>query len=186
MTIFLEEAESLENACHIITKVLREYNADIPYAIIYFVEHKLNTAFESLIARLIATTFDYDNEKGWLFPDYLPETPEIIDLDKDTYPELNREDETYLFLEYDSWPLHLLLKEGGHIKVLLKDGSQAVLLLTKISLGEGHFLSAIIICGINRRRKLDEKYMEFLKVCKILIVSLYLLKILTVNTIIIC
>ncbi|KAF0536678.1 protein-histidine kinase [Gigaspora margarita] len=158
----ISEAESLENACHIITKVLSDNNADIPYAITFFVEHIPNTV-ESLIARLIATTFDYDNEKGWLFPNFLPETPEIIDLAKDAYPELNRETETYLFLEYDSWPLHLLLKEGGDIKVVLKDGSQAVLLLTKISLGEGHFLSAIIICGINRRRKLDEKYMEFLK-----------------------
>ncbi|KAF0427531.1 protein-histidine kinase [Gigaspora margarita] len=129
----ISEADSLENACHIITKVLSVNNADIPYAIIYFVEHKSNIV-ESLIARLMATTFDYDNEKGWIFPDFLPETPKIIDLANDAYPELNRENETYLFLEYDSWPLHLLLKEGDHIKVRLKDGSHAVLLLTKVLL----------------------------------------------------
>ncbi|RIB16859.1 hypothetical protein C2G38_2188831 [Gigaspora rosea] len=168
----ITEVESLENAGHIITEVLSDYNADIPYALIYFVEHKLNTASESLIARLIATTFDYDGEKGRLFPDYLPETPEIIDLNKDikdvnksynTYPELNREAITSSFLKCDSWPLHLLIEEGGHIVVLLKDGSQAVLLLTKIPLDEGRVLSTILICGINRRRKLDEMYMEFLK-----------------------
>ncbi|RIB20586.1 hypothetical protein C2G38_2178990 [Gigaspora rosea] len=163
----ISEAESLENACHTITKVLSDNNADISYALIYFVDHKSNT--ESSFARLIATTFDHDDEKGWLFPDYLPETSEIIDLTKDvnksynTYSELNREAATYLFLECSSWPIHLLVKQDNHIKVLLKDKSQAVLLLTKISLGEGHVLSAILICGVNRRRKLDEKYMEFLK-----------------------
>ncbi|RIB09084.1 histidine kinase-like ATPase [Gigaspora rosea] len=155
--IFLEETEFLENACHIITKELSDNNADIPYAIIYFVEHKLNTAFESLIARLIATTFDYDDEKGWLFPDYLPETPEIIDFAKDinknynTYHELNREAEVYSLLEC------------GHLRVLLRDGSQAVLLSTKISIGKGHDLSAIIICGVNRRRKFDKYFTFFQK-----------------------
>ncbi|KAF0510830.1 PAS domain S-box protein [Gigaspora margarita] len=168
----ITEVESLENASHIITEVLSDHNADIPYALIYFVEHKLNTASESLIARLIATTFDCDGEKGWLFPNYLPETPAIIDLTKDvnksynTYPEVNRETILSSFIKCDSWPLHLLIEEGGHIMVLLKDGSQAVLLLTKIPLDEGRVLSAILICGINRRRKLDEKYMEFLKVCQ--------------------
>ncbi|KAF0532045.1 protein-histidine kinase [Gigaspora margarita] len=165
----ISEVESLENGCHIITKVLSDNIADIPYALIYFVEHKLNTTSESLIARLIATTFDYDDEQGWLFPDYLPETPKIIDLAKDvdksynTYHELNQDTTSYSFLECDFWPLHLLIKESDHVKVRLKDGSQAVLLSTKISLCDGRVLSVILICGINRRRKLDEKYMEFLK-----------------------
>ncbi|KAF0507779.1 PAS domain S-box protein [Gigaspora margarita] len=107
----ISEAKSLENTCNVITKVLSDNNADIPYALIYFIEHKLNTAFESLIARLIATTFDYDDEKGWLFPDYIPESPKIIDLAKDvnkcynTNPELN-------FLECDSWPIHSLMKKA--------------------------------------------------------------------------
>ncbi|KAF0507774.1 PAS domain S-box protein [Gigaspora margarita] len=127
----ISEVESLENACHVITKVLNDNNADIPYALIYFIEHKLNTAFGSLIARLIATTFDYDNEKGWVFPDYIPETPEIIDLVKDnnkcynTYPELDHGGATCSFLECGSWPMQYLKKEGDHIKVLLKDGSLA-------------------------------------------------------------
>ncbi|KAF0559598.1 protein-histidine kinase [Gigaspora margarita] len=165
----IPEVESLENACHIITKILGDNNTDIPYAMIYLVNHKLNTTSESLIARLITTTFDYDNESGWLFPDNLPEIPEIIDLTKDidknynTLMELKREAATYSFLKCDSWPINLLIKDGDHIKVLLDDGSQAVLLLTKISLCEDHVLSAILICGINPRRTLDEKYMEFLK-----------------------
>ncbi|KAF0423609.1 protein-histidine kinase [Gigaspora margarita] len=165
----ISEVTSLESACQIITKVLSDNNADIPYALIYFVDHKSESGTDCSIARLIATTFDYDDKTGWKFPDYLPETLEIIDLAKDankiydTYVELKRHDATYSFLKCDSWPISLLLKEGGHIKVLLKDGSQAVLLLTKISLCEGQVLSAILICGINQRCALDEQYMEFLK-----------------------
>ncbi|RIB10547.1 hypothetical protein C2G38_2205778 [Gigaspora rosea] len=168
----ISEVTSLENACQIITKVLSNNNADIPYALIYFVDHKSNSGSDCSIASLIATTFDYDDKTGWKFPDYLPETLKIIDLAKDankiydTYIELKRYNATYSFLKCDSWPISLSLKEGDHIKVLLKDDSQAVLLLTKISIGEGRVLSTILICGINPRCTLDEKYMEFLKVCK--------------------
>ncbi|CAG8489719.1 2419_t:CDS:2, partial [Dentiscutata heterogama] len=55
----ISEIESLENACRLLTKVLNN-NVDIPYALIYFVDHKSNSGSESLIARLIATTFDED------------------------------------------------------------------------------------------------------------------------------
>ncbi|RIB10549.1 hypothetical protein C2G38_2205784 [Gigaspora rosea] len=163
------EVTSLENACQIIKKVLSNNNADIPYALIYFVDHKSDSGSDYSIARLMATTFDYDDKTGWKFPDYLPETLKIIDLAKDankiydTYIELKRYNATYSFLKCDSWPISLLLKEGGHIKVLLKDDSQAVLLLTKIFIREGQELSVILICGINPRCTLDEKYMEFLK-----------------------
>ncbi|KAF0441228.1 protein-histidine kinase [Gigaspora margarita] len=161
------EVTSLENACQIITKVLSDNNADIPYALIYFVDHKSDSGSGCSIASLMATTFDHNDKTGRKF--YLPETLEIIDLAKDanktydTYIELKRYNATYSFLKCDSWPISLLLKEGGHIKVLLKDDSQAVLLMTKISLREGQVLSAILICGINPRCTLDEKYMEFLK-----------------------
>ncbi|RIB19376.1 hypothetical protein C2G38_2182052 [Gigaspora rosea] len=76
------EVKSLESACHIITKVLSN-NKDILYTLIYLIKHTLNTSSESLIAHLIATTFD-DDEKGRNIPDYLPETHEIIDLTKDS------------------------------------------------------------------------------------------------------
>ncbi|RIB28827.1 hypothetical protein C2G38_2156934 [Gigaspora rosea] len=164
------EIKSLDSACNIITNVLRDNNADIPYALIYFIEHKLNTGCESLIARLTATTFDEDSKKERHFPDYFPETREIIDLFKEadnnheTYIELKRETTIHSFLKCDSWPIHLLIKKGHHVKVILKDGSQAVLLLTKIPLGGDQTLSAVLICGINRMRKLDEQYMEFLQV----------------------
>ncbi|CAG8450117.1 3541_t:CDS:2 [Dentiscutata heterogama] len=88
--------ESLESACDIITKKLKN-NEDIPYTFIYFVKHNLNTSSESsLIAHLISTTFDDDDKEKRHIPDYLPETHEIIDLSKDvnksygTYIELKR------------------------------------------------------------------------------------------------
>ncbi|RIB28825.1 hypothetical protein C2G38_2156931 [Gigaspora rosea] len=163
------EIKSLDSACNIITKVLRDNNADIPYALIYFIEHKLNANCESLIARLIATTFDEDSKKGRHFPDYFPETREIIDLSKEvdnnreTYIEQKRETTIHSFLKCDSWPIHLLIKKGHNVKVILKDDSQAVLLLTKIPLGGDQTLSAVLICGINRMRELDEQYMEYLQ-----------------------
>ncbi|CAG8467292.1 9080_t:CDS:10 [Scutellospora calospora] len=161
----VSEIESLESACRIMTKALSS-NTDIPYALIYFVNHKLNagSGSESLIARLIATTFEDSS-----IPDYLPDAPKIIYLDNDvnnscdSYIELKREAATYSFLKCNSWPIHLVMKEGNNIKVLLKDESQAVLVPTKISSSEGQVLSIILIYGINRLRTLDEPYMEFLQ-----------------------
>ncbi|KAF0530598.1 protein-histidine kinase [Gigaspora margarita] len=150
-----------------ITNVLRNNNADIPYLLIYFIEHKSNAGSESLIARLAATTFDEDSGKERHFPDYFPETNEIIDLSKEEYKnneiyvELKRETTTCSFLKCESWPIHLLIKKGGHVKVFLKDESQAV--LTKSSLDDDQALSVVFICGVNRLRELDEQYMEFLQ-----------------------
>src|ERR1700752_4496693 len=92
-------------------------SVDISYALIYFVEHKLNTSLESLIARLISTTFDKDGKDGRHIPDHLPETPETIYLAEDanknydTYIELKRDAETFSFLKCESWPIHLVIKE---------------------------------------------------------------------------
>ncbi|KAF0555764.1 protein-histidine kinase [Gigaspora margarita] len=157
--------KSLENACHIITKALRN-NEDIPYTFIYFVKHKLNSS-ESLIAQLMATTFDSDDKEKRNFPDYLPESYETIDLAKDanksydTYIELKRSAATYSFLKCDSWPIYLVVKEGRNVKVLLNDESQAVLFPIKISLDKDHVLSVVLIYGIDRFRALDDRYMEF-------------------------
>ncbi|KAF0458568.1 protein-histidine kinase [Gigaspora margarita] len=158
--------ESLESACHVITKALRN-NDDIPYNLIYFVKHKLNSSSESLIANLIATTFDDDNKKKRNFPDYLPESNEIIDLAKDvnkrydTYIELKRISGTYSFLKCDSWPIYFVLKEDKCIKILLNDESQAILFPLKIFLDKENVLSVVLIYGISRTRSLDDRYMEF-------------------------
>ncbi|RIB04500.1 hypothetical protein C2G38_675830 [Gigaspora rosea] len=158
--------ESLESACHVITKALRD-NDDIPYSLIYFVKHKLNTSSESLIAHLIATTFDDDDKKIRNIPDYLPESNETIDLVKDankrydTYIELKRISGTYSFLKCDSWPIYFVLKEEKSLKILLNDESQAILFPMKIFLDKEHVLSVVLIYGISRTRSLDDRYIEF-------------------------
>ncbi|KAF0475491.1 protein-histidine kinase [Gigaspora margarita] len=164
----MPEIESLEKACHITTDVLNN-NKDIPYALVYFVESKLNTGSRSMIARLTSTTFDKDDKNEYQFPDYFPDTPKIIDLSKvinnydDKYVTLKRHVATYSFLNCEeSWPLDLVIKKEEPVKVILKDGSQAVLLLANTFCGDQSF-AAILICGINRLRTLDEKYLEFLQ-----------------------
>ncbi|CAG8468300.1 7749_t:CDS:10, partial [Scutellospora calospora] len=163
----ISEIKSLESACRIVTNILSN-SVDIPYTLIYFVNYKSNTT-EPLIARLIARTFDEDGKKECQIPDYLPDSPEIVYLAKEannsynTYVEIKRADTTYSFLKCDSWPINLVIKEGKHIKVLLKDESQAFLISTKISLSEGQALSVILIYGINRFRTLDEQYIKFLQ-----------------------
>ncbi|RIB03042.1 hypothetical protein C2G38_2226200 [Gigaspora rosea] len=158
--------KSLESACHTITKALRN-NEDIPYTLIYFVKHKINTGSESLIAHLMATTFDGDDNEKRNIPDYLPESLETIDLAKDanksydTYIELKRSAVTHSFLKCDSWPIYLLFKEGRNLKVLLNDKSQAILAPIKIYLDQAHVLSVVLIYGISRLRALDNQYMEF-------------------------
>ncbi|RIB02857.1 hypothetical protein C2G38_2226662 [Gigaspora rosea] len=158
--------ESLESAFQIITKALRN-NKDIPYTLIYSAKHKLNTSYESLIAHLISSTFDSDDEEKINIPDYLPESHETINLAKDanksydTYIEIKRKDATHSFLKCDSWPIYLVIKEGRNVKVLLDDESQAVLFPIKISLDKDHVLLIVLIYGINRFRALDNQYLEF-------------------------
>ncbi|RIB30886.1 hypothetical protein C2G38_2237978 [Gigaspora rosea] len=135
--------KSLESACHNITKALRN-NEDIPYTLIYFIKHELNTSSESLIAHLMATTFDNANNPY------------------DTYIELKRSAATYSFLKCGSWPIYLVFKEGRNVKVLLNNVSQTVLFPIKISLDKDHDLSVVLIYGISRFRALDDRYMEFL------------------------
>ncbi|KAF0542828.1 PAS domain S-box protein [Gigaspora margarita] len=170
-------AESLEIACHTIMKTLQN-NKDIPYALIYIVENHNDpkTGLKSLIARLVATTFDEickeDLANGKFkrhIPDYFPETNETINLTKisdqgnDNYIEVKLATSTYPFLKCDFWPIHLVMKEEKHIQILLNDNSQAILLPSKLTFCNDRNLSAILICGINPLRKLDDQYMEFYK-----------------------
>ncbi|RIB14257.1 hypothetical protein C2G38_2195631 [Gigaspora rosea] len=139
----MPEIESLEKACCITTEVLSN-NKDIPYAIVYFVEPRSSVGSKSIIARLVSTTFDEDDKKEYVNRSY------------DKYITLKRHVATYSFVKCDeSWPLDLVIKDGKHVKVLLKDGSQAILLLANSFCGNQE-LSAILICGINRLRTLDE------------------------------
>jgi len=48
---------------------------------------------------------------------------------------------------YESWLLDLVIKNGKHVKVLLKDGSQAIHLLANSFCGNQE-LSAILICEL--------------------------------------
>ncbi|RIB06383.1 hypothetical protein C2G38_2217280 [Gigaspora rosea] len=171
-------ADSLEGSCHLIMSILRSNNPDIPYALIYLAESSNNSkpGFEYQTARLVATTFDEVCEKREFvrgkikrnIPVYFPVTHEIIDLSNDIdenyekYVETKWATSTYSFLKCKSWPIHLVIKENKHVKVLLNDDSQAVLLPIKISFGKPT-LFATLICGINPRRKLDDKYLEFLQ-----------------------
>ncbi|RIB29215.1 hypothetical protein C2G38_2155903 [Gigaspora rosea] len=171
------DAESLESACQIIMKALQN-NQDIPYALIYLIENNKDpkTGFNSSVARLVATTFDEFCKEELIheklkrnIPDYFPETHEMIDLtkvpyhDHDTYIEKYAAS-TYSFLRCDCcWPINLVMKEETPIQVLLKDNSQAILLPIKLKFCNERNLSAVLICGINLLRKLDDKYMEFYK-----------------------
>ncbi|KAF0438406.1 protein-histidine kinase [Gigaspora margarita] len=171
------DAESLEHACHIIMKALQN-NQDIPYALIYLVEKNKNSKadFNSLVARLVATTFDEVCKEEFIheklkrhIPDFFPNTHEIIDLTKisdqdyNSYIEVKYSTSTYSFLRCDCWPINLVIKEEKPIQVLLKDNSQAILLPIKLTFCNNRNLSAVLICGINILRKLDDEYMEFYK-----------------------
>ncbi|CAG8434299.1 2598_t:CDS:10 [Scutellospora calospora] len=167
------DAESLESACNIITDTLHKNDKDIPYALIYLIDNNnSNSRVKPRIAYLSATTFDKDqkmNDKKskWHIPDKLLKTLEIVDLTRsadesyDEYVEIRRNVTTHLFLKCKSWPIHLVIKEDKHVKVILNDESQAVLFPVKIE--SNNILSAILICGINPFRPLDEDYMEFLQ-----------------------
>ncbi|KAF0561732.1 protein-histidine kinase [Gigaspora margarita] len=150
------DTESLEHACQIIMKALQN-NQDIPYALIYLVENNKDskTGFNSLVARLLATSFDEVCKEEFIheklkrhIPDYFPTTHEIIDLTKisdqdyNNYIEVKYATSTYSFLRCDCWPINLVIK---------------------LTFCNNRNLSAVLICGINMLRKLDDEYKEFYK-----------------------
>ncbi|CAG8486824.1 6677_t:CDS:10, partial [Scutellospora calospora] len=148
--------------------VLYENNKDINFALFYRVDNKkLSSGFRPCSARLTASTFN--NNICDSISDKLLETSEIIDLSKNEdenyneYIEIKKAMISHLFLKCKSWPIHLVIKQDMHIKVLLKDGSQAVLFPVKSPYEGYQSLLAVLICGINPCYPLDEKYMEFLQ-----------------------
>ncbi|CAG8774512.1 9985_t:CDS:2, partial [Ambispora leptoticha] len=94
--------------------------------------------------------------------------PRVVDLTKsanekyDVYVEVGwpTSSTTHLFLKCNAWPIHLVVKEDKHIKVLLKDGSQAILFPIKIFYGGDQILAAVFICGINPCSPLEDEYMK--------------------------
>ncbi|KAF0537249.1 protein-histidine kinase [Gigaspora margarita] len=172
LTNHINDADSLESACHLIMKSIRENDKDIPFALIYLIDNdNLKSGIQPCTARLISTTFNYKNlyNKNWDIPDNLLETPKTINLienpdeNYDLFIEVKRPTTNHLFLKCKSWPVHLVVKEDKDIKVLLKDGSQAVLFPIKTSYGGELILSSILICGINPNRELDNDYTNFLR-----------------------
>ncbi|KAF0557229.1 protein-histidine kinase [Gigaspora margarita] len=168
----INDADSLESACHIIMKLFRENDKDIPFALIYFIDSdKLRSGFLPRAAHLISTTFNCKDlcNKDWDIPDNLLETPKTINLTEnpdenyDLYIEVKRPTTKHLFLKCKSWPVHLVVKEDKDIKVLLKDGSQAILFPIKTSYDGELILSTILICGINPNRELDNDYTNFFR-----------------------
>ncbi|RIB30720.1 hypothetical protein C2G38_2238079 [Gigaspora rosea] len=168
----INDADSLESACHIIMKSFRENDKDIPFALIYLIDNdNLKSGIQPCTARLISTTFNYKDlhNKNWDIPDNLLETPKTINLIEnpdekyDLFIEVKRPTSKHLFLKCKSWPVHIVVKEDKDIKVLLKDGSQAVLFPIKASYGGELILSSILICGINPNRELDNDYLSFLR-----------------------
>ncbi|RIB06111.1 hypothetical protein C2G38_2217926 [Gigaspora rosea] len=166
------DANSLESACHIIMKSFRENDKDIPFALIYLIDgDKLRAGFQPRAARLISTTFNYKDlyNKNWDIPDNLLETPKTINLienpdeNYDLFIEVKRPTTNHLFLKCKSWPVHFVVKEEKDIKILLKDGSQAMLFPIKASYSGELILSSILICGINPSRELDNDYTNFLR-----------------------
>ncbi|KAF0537242.1 PAS domain S-box protein [Gigaspora margarita] len=168
----INDANSLESACHIIMKSFRENDKDIPFALIYLIDSdKLRSGFQPRAAHLISTTFNCKDlyNKNWDIPDNLLETPKTINLIEnpdekyDLFIEVKRPTSNHLFLKCKSWPVHLVVKEDKDVKVLLKDDSQAVLFPIKASYGGELILSCILICGINPNRELDNDYLNFLR-----------------------
>ncbi|RIB30723.1 hypothetical protein C2G38_2238081 [Gigaspora rosea] len=168
----INDVDSLESACNIIMKSFCENDKDIPFALIYLIDNdNLKSGIQSCTARLISTTFNYKDlyNKNWDIPDNLLETQKTINLienpdeNYDLFIEVKRPTTNHLFLKCKSWPIHLVVKEDKDIKVLLKDGSQAVLFPIKSSNGSKLILSSILICGINSNRELDNDYTNFLR-----------------------
>ncbi|CAG8563357.1 15637_t:CDS:2, partial [Racocetra fulgida] len=58
LTQINENLENLENACNLIIEVLLKNDKDIPFAMIYLVDHNIeSTHLQTHAARLIATTY---------------------------------------------------------------------------------------------------------------------------------
>ncbi|CAG8480265.1 7235_t:CDS:10 [Ambispora leptoticha] len=72
-------------------------------------------------------------------------------------------DNTISTSQNQSWPIHQVIQTKSHVIVTLADGSQAILLPVSTTIGGKSVLTAVLICGLNKHRKLNDTYMEFLQ-----------------------
>ncbi|CAG8484927.1 10821_t:CDS:10 [Funneliformis caledonium] len=170
-------ARSVDGACHLVLSALKENVADLPFAIIYYLE----TNNKKTTANLIATTFDenlatirgedgieeliFNGQSSRSLPDYLLETPDFVEIYGDN-AKSNKEIMECECNMTQTWPLQEVASKNSHVIVQLKDDSKAILLPVKTSFAGKKNVNAILICGLNVRRKLDNDYMEFLRVIR--------------------
>ncbi|KAG9302548.1 hypothetical protein G9A89_007252 [Geosiphon pyriformis] len=173
-------AKSVESSCHLVTKILRDHVADIPYALIYLVEENKQTdkKCQGYVARLAATTFD-ENLLAQTGKDGVEEVTFVTGLSKRILPDylLNSPDSEEISTDKDNtfspslssssnlttWPLEEVIKTNKHVVVELANESRAILLPVSTSFAGKGILTAILICGINSHRALDKEYLEFFK-----------------------
>ncbi|CAI2172268.1 11427_t:CDS:10 [Funneliformis geosporum] len=168
-------ARSVDSACHLVLSALRENVADLPFALIYYLE----TNNKKKNANLIATTFDenlatmegedgneelfFNGQSKRNLPDYLLETPDIVEIHGDHANVRSKKEimDSECIITH-TWPLQEVATKNSHVIVKLKDGSKAILLPVNTSFSGKTDVTAILICGLNARRKLDNDYSEFL------------------------
>nr|CAG8454895.1 11465_t:CDS:10 [Entrophospora candida] len=174
-------AKSMESTCFRVMAAFQENDADLKFGMFYLIERKKpKSDCIQKSAKLIATTFDenlfpVENEDGEFtfieghstrnFPDYLLDTKKIVKFDR---PSLfnsdigdgsndNNKDTTN---PQRSWPLNEVLESGTHVLVTLKNDSKAILLPVYTSFDGKNAITAILICGINPRRALDQDHVS--------------------------
>ena len=171
--------KSIQSVCHSITTILRDNNADIPYAMLYLVENqKRDLEDKPQRVRLEATTFDrdlqlfkradgsdeyvyIDGQSSRELPDNLLRTLDLIDLTdsgQDTdgiraYTDVSK-----------PWPIKRAVFNDENVIIRLPDNSIAVLCPVSLIYYGKSVLAAVAIFGINKNRVLDDEYKGFLKV----------------------
>ena len=170
---------SVENSCHFLAEIFRQNNDDIPYAIFYLVENQEDGFGDKpKRVRLEATTFDSglvrvkrtDGNEEYMYihgqssrdiPDNLLKTPDVIVIP-------NSEEDIVRLDTYPStaapWPVERAIYSGDDIAIRLPDDSLAVLCPVTSIFGGKDTLTAVMICGINPYKALDEDYKKFLHV----------------------
>ncbi|CAG8582437.1 8117_t:CDS:10 [Paraglomus occultum] len=170
--------KSIQSVCHSFAKILRDNNADIPYAILYIVEnHEREPEDKPQRVRLEATTFDQDvqlfkradgsdeyiyihGHSSRELPDNLLKTPDLIDLTDSSQDT----DSTRAYTDASKpWPIKRAVLNDENVVIRLPDNSIAVLCPVSLIYCGKSVLTAVAIFGINKHRVLDDEYKGFLQ-----------------------